>query len=190
MKPILESPETARTVASVASSSLVADEVEQEREALRRTGAIPKRLANRGRQERNPRQLPVDSPASPDGNPGGEGGATSEEERSSRAAAKELRDYLATGPVEPPGEEPPRRPPSPALSAPLRSARQGPEGHEREPVFQDGMGSGGRDRYGCWQGGRGGGSIRSARGPCPWREKEKEEEEVEAVQPSATFGVG
>ena len=137
MGPILESPEAACTVASVASSSLVADDVEQEREALRRTGAIPKRLASRGRQERNPRQSPVDSPASPDGNRGEEGGATSEEERSSRAAARELRDYLATGPVETPGEEPPGRPPSPSLSAPLRSARQGPEGHEREPVFQE-----------------------------------------------------
>ena len=65
MEPILESSETACTVASVASSDdgpsdvslmtvQVADDVEQEREALRRTGAIPKRLANRGRQERNP----------------------------------------------------------------------------------------------------------------------------------------
>ena len=80
MEPIVELPEATCCVASVASSSFVADEMEREREALRRTGAIPKRLASRGREERNPRQSPVDSPASPDGNRGGEGGARSEED--------------------------------------------------------------------------------------------------------------
>ena len=100
---------------------------------MSRTGAIPKRLASRGREERNPRQ----SPASPDGNRGGEGGARSEEERLSQAAERDLRDYLYTEPTEPPLEEPPRESPPHRPSAPRRLARQGPEGRERKPEFQE-----------------------------------------------------
>ena len=49
------------------------------------------------------------------------------------------------------------------------------------------MGPGGRNPYGCWHGSRSDGNTNPARGPRTWREKAEEEEEVEAVQPSATL---
>ena len=191
------------SVASVSGSLPVIDEVELARDEYRRKGAISKRLVSRGREERNPRPSPVNSPASPDGNRGREGGATSEEERRSRAVERELRDYLSTGPAKPLGEEPPRRPPPPLPSAPRRLARQVPEGRERavRPADDsgdsrahrpraDGVERGEPDSHGCDCGRRVNRRVASVRAPTRWREEEEEEEELEPVQPPATLGGG
>ena len=83
------------SVASVSGPFPIINEVELERDQCRRQGAIPKRLATRSREERNSRPSPVDSPASPDGKRGGEEGATSEEERSSRSPVSPRRKPVA-----------------------------------------------------------------------------------------------
>ena len=121
----------------------------------------------------------------------------------SRAAERELTEYLGTESTTPLVEML-RRTPPPSFLIPRRQERAGPEGQEREPKYQeaahppqyvlpmiqvptapiapDPMEWDLEDYpYGYWRGCRGGGNPSSAGGPCPSREKEEEEEEVEAV---------
>ena len=105
-----------------------------EKERVERAGGRMEPIpASRGREEQNLRQSPVDSPASPDGNRGGEPGTKSDEERLSQAAVRDLQDYLSTEPTEP-----------------LVEGR--PEGHlrTRGPLLGDRRGKDRKDVRGSW----------------------------------------